>query len=99
MPPTQDEMIAAMLRGHPNSTQICVDGTRSRSFFVNYGPLLVPGAPEDGNLHGWLFIEDVDFFKTSNNTWFITVQKDDNYIQVYPDVLGLTCKSQQGNTK
>jgi len=93
-PPTQAEMISAMLRGHPNSKQVCVDGERSRSFFLDYGPLLPAGAPGDGKIHGWLLIENIDFFKTSNNTWFITDQKDDNYIQVYPDVAGLTCRSQ-----
>jgi len=93
-PPTQAEMISAMLRGHPNSKQVCIDGERAKAFFLDYGPLLPNGAPPDGRNHGWLFIENIDFFKTSNNTWFITDQKDDNYIQVYPDVQGLTCKPQ-----
>jgi len=91
---TAAEMISAMLRGHPNSKQVCVDGERERAFFLDYGPLLPIGVVPDGKFHGWYFIEKVDFYKTSNNTWFITDQKDDTYLQVYPDVTGLTCRAQ-----
>lgn len=92
--PTGPEMISAMLRGHPNSRQVCIDGVRDRSFFLDYGPRLMPGVEADGKYHGWLFIEKVEFFKTSNNTWFITTQEEKKYLEVYPDVIGLTCKAQ-----
>lgn len=90
--PTQVEMVAAMLRGHPNSRQVCVDGLRDRAFFLDYGPLLPPGSEDDGKYHGWIFIEKVDFYKTSNDTWFILAQDDKKYVQVYPDVTGLFCR-------
>lgn len=90
--PTQDQMIAAMLRGHPNSLRVCVDGERENAFFVDYGPLLPAGAEPDNKYHGFLFIEKVDFYRTSNNTWFITNQADSKYVQVYPDVAELVCK-------
>lgn len=83
-----------MLRGHPNSRRVCVDGTRDRAFFLDYGPALKPGEQDDGKMHGWYFIEKVDFYATSNNTWFITAQEDKKYITVYPDVTGLTCQQQ-----
>lgn len=90
--PTQVEMVAAVLRGHPNSRQVCVDGERDRAFFLDYGPLQKPGAEPDNQYHGWIFIEKIDFYKTSNNTWFITDQDDKKYAQVYPDVTGLFCR-------
>ena len=90
--PTQEQMIAAMLRGHPNSFRVCVDGERQNAFFVDYGPLPAAGSEPDNKYHGFLFIEKVEFYKTSNNTWFITNQADNKYVQVYPDVAGLTCK-------
>ena len=83
-----------MLRGHPNSRKVCVDGNRDRAFFLYYGPLQPAGAEPDGLWHGWLFIEKVDFYQTSNKTWFITNQADNKYAQVYPDVTGLQCKDQ-----
>jgi hypothetical protein len=89
---TQDAMLSAMLRGHPNSKQICVDGTRNHAFFLDYGPLLKYGEPADGQWHGWIFIQDVEFYKTSNNTWFIIDQAANKYIQSYPDVNGLVCR-------
>lgn len=91
--PTEDQALAAILRGHPNSHRACVDGLRENSFFLDYGPPLAPGAEEDGKYHGWLLLDRVEFYKTSNNTWFITIQKDEKYITVYPDVNGLNCKA------
>lgn len=91
---TQADMLTAMLRGHPNSKQVCVDGDREHAFFLDYGPIPPLGTKDDGKWHGWLFIEKIDFFRTSNNTWFITNQSNDKYVQVYPEVLELTCKSQ-----
>jgi hypothetical protein len=90
--PEEDDMISAMLRGHPNSKQICVDGERRHAFFLDYGPLRKLGEAEDGQWHGWIFIEDVVFYKTSNNTLFITDQAANKYIQAYPDVTALTCR-------
>ena len=90
--PTQDQMIAAMLRGHPNSLRVCADGERQNAFFVDYGPIPPAGSEPDNKYHGFLFIEKVEFYRTSNNTWFITNQADDKYVQVYPDVAGLVCK-------
>lgn len=92
--PTTDEMVAAMLRGHPNSRKVCVDGNRDRAFFLYYGPLQPAGSEPDKLYHGWLFIEKVDFYQTSNKTWFITDQAENKYAQVYPDVNGLLCKDQ-----
>jgi len=90
--PTVDETISAMLRGHPNSRRVCVDGARERAFFIDYGPRPKAGEETNWPFHGWLLIEKVDFYKTSNNTWFITDQDDKKYIQVYPDITGLNCK-------
>jgi predicted small lipoprotein YifL len=92
--PSQEAQIAAMLRGHPNSRRVCVDGNRERAFFLDYGPPLKPGEQDDGKMHGWYFIEKVDFYSTSNNTWFITAQEDRKYVTVYPDVAGLVCQLQ-----
>lgn len=90
--PNQEQMIAAMLRGHPNSRKVCVDGNRDRAFFLDYGPHLKPGEQDDGKMHGWYFIEKVEFYQTSNNTWFITAQEDKKYVTVFPDVSGLVCQ-------
>jgi len=92
--PNQEQMIAAMLRGHPNSRKICVEGNRDRAFFLDYGPHLKPGEQDDGKMHGWYFIEKVEFYQTSNNTWFITGQEDKKYVTVFPDATGLICKDQ-----
>lgn len=88
---TPPEALVAMLRGHPNSRQICIDGARKNAFFLDYGPLQKPGEEQDGRWHGWIFVEKVEFYKTSNDTWFITDLP--NYTQVYPDTTGLICKS------
>lgn len=90
--PTLDQKVDAMLRGHPNSKRVCADGERANAFFLDYGPHLPPGAEADGRYHGILFIEKVEFFKTSNNTWFITEQAGNRYFTVYPDLAGLVCK-------
>lgn len=92
--PTQDQKVDAMLRGHPNSRRVCVDGERPNAFFLDYGPIPPAGTPPDDKHHGILFIEKVEFYKTSNNSWFITNQADDRYIPVYPDLSGLVCKVQ-----
>ena len=91
---TTDEMVAAMLRGHPNAQKLCVDGNREKSFFLYYGPLPAQGSAPDNLFHGWIFIEKVDFYQTSNKTWFITAQEANKYVQVYPDITGLQCKDQ-----
>jgi len=91
---SNEQQLAAMLRGHPNSRKICIDGERKHAFFMDYGPLPPPGTEDDGKWHGWIFIENVDFYKTSNNTYFITDQDQKKYAQVYPDVTGLQCKGQ-----
>ena len=90
--PSMDQKVDAMLRGHPNSRRVCVDGDRTNAFFLDYGPHLPPGAEHDGKYHGILFIEKVEFYKTSNNTWFITEQDGKKYLTVYPDLAGLVCK-------
>ena len=82
--PTPEEALDAMLRGHPNSRRICIDGLRERSYFLDYGPLPEPGAKADGYYHGWLFIEKVDFYPTSNKTWFITNQAENKYKPFLP---------------
>lgn len=94
--PDAEEMLAAMLRGHPNSKKICIDGNRENAFFLDYGPL--PTEDKDRVLFagGWLFIEKVKFYKTSNNTWFITDQDTKEYVYVHPDVTGLNCKMHNG---
>lgn len=90
--PTLDQKIDAMVRGHPNSKRVCADGERTNAFFVDYGPPLPPGTADDGKHHGILFLEKVEFYKTSNNTWFITEQNGNKYFAVYPDLAGLVCK-------
>lgn len=90
----QDAQIAAMLRGHPNSKRICVDSSRDRAFFLDYGPLPKPNEPSDGLMHGWYFVEKIEFYSAPNGTWFITGQEDSKYITVYPDVNGLVCQQQ-----
>lgn len=94
--PNAEEMLASMLRGHPNSKKICIDGSRENAFFLDYGPL--PKEASDRGLFngGWFFIEKVEFYKTSNNTWFITNQEDSKYITVYPDVTDLNCRTHNG---
>jgi hypothetical protein len=90
--PSVEQAVDAMLRSHPNSRKVCVDGERQHTYFLDYGPLLSPGADEDGRYHGWLFIERVDFYKTSNGTWFNVRMDENRYVQAYPDVTGLFCK-------
>jgi hypothetical protein len=92
--PNAEEALSAMLRGHPNSKRICIDGQREQAFFLDYGPLPKDAADRQLFNGGWLFIEKVEFYKTSNNSWFITNQEDKKYIQVYPDVTGLNCRVQ-----
>jgi hypothetical protein len=92
LPITQEQALAAMLRGHPNARRICIDGYRTDAFFLDYGPLLPAGAEPDGLWHGWIFIDEIHFYRTSNNTFFVTDQGDEKYAQVYPDVTGLVCK-------
>lgn len=92
--PSKEQALSAMLRGHPNSRQVCIDDHRENSFFLNYGPLLSSGAPGDGQWHGWIMIWNVEFYKTSNNTWFVLDMNGDRYIQAYPDVTSLQCKAQ-----
>lgn len=89
--PSVDQELAAMLRGHYHATKICFSRNANKDTFFIFWP---PGQPDDGLYHGWYFITDVPFYNTQANTWFIQEMSDDNYIQVYPDVTGLTCKDQ-----
>lgn len=91
---SEEQQFSAMLRGHPNSKRVCIDAERRNAYFLDYGPLPPPGTPDDGKWHGWLFIDNVEFYRTSNNTYFITNQDDKKYVQVYPDVNGLQCRAQ-----
>ncbi len=89
--PTTQESIIAVLRGHPNSIQVCHEPNFT-GYLLDYGPLLPPGKEDDNLMHGWFLIQDVKFYKSANNTWFIGDQKNEAYIRVYPDTTGLTCK-------
>lgn len=93
-PISSEQQLSSILRSHPNSRRACIDGERKYTYFLDYGPLPPPNTEDDGRNHGWLYIEGVQFFKTSNNTYFNTVQDEDKYIRVYPDVNGLQCKAQ-----
>lgn len=84
-------MLDAMLRGHPKSKKVCIDETRDRAFFIDYSQR--EEIPENGIFAGsWLFIENVEFYQTSNKTLFITNQDEKKYIAVYPDITNLSCK-------
>lgn len=91
--PTLDQKVDAMLRGHPNSKRVCVDGVRKDAFFLDYGPHLPAGTPNDNKWHGIMLIVNIEFYKTSNDTWFITEQATNRYFLVYPELDGLVCKA------
>ena len=87
---TLDDTMAAMLRGHPRSKQICYDDGMS-GWYLQYAIDEAVEFPFNG---GWIFIQDVKFYRSSNKTWFISDQKITDYVRVYPDVAGLPCKTQ-----
>lgn len=89
--PTGDQATEAILRGHPNSLQVCYD-SRLNGFFLDYGPMLPAGADNDNKYHGWLWIEAPNFFLSANGKWFMQELAVDKYVQVYPDTNGLPCK-------
>ncbi len=87
----KEMLLDAMLRGHPGGKKVCIDESRDNAFFLDYSHR--EQNEEYGIFAGsWLFIEQVEFFETSNKSIFITEQKYGNYVRVYPDVTGLTCK-------
>jgi hypothetical protein len=87
----QDAMLDAMLRGHPNSKKVCQDENRTNAFFADY-----THQPEDEDRgifsQGWVFIQDVEFYETSNKTLFIIEMSHTRYIRAFPDITGLKCK-------
>jgi hypothetical protein len=84
----QDQTLDAMLRGHPNSRKVCIDEKRANAFFVDYSHK----EENDGFWGGWVFIQNVEFHETSNNTLFVTTMNHNLYIRAYPDVTGMKCK-------
>ncbi len=85
----QDAMLDAMLRGHPNSRKVCQDENRTNAFFADYSH-----HEDDGGVFtkGWAFIQNVEFYETSNKTLFIIEMEHNRYVRTYPDVLGMKCK-------
>jgi len=87
----QDAMLDAVLRGHPRAKRVCQDETRVNAFFADYSQY-----QDDGDVglfnRGWVLIDKVEFYETSNKTLFITDLDYGRYIRVYPDVSGLKCK-------
>jgi hypothetical protein len=88
---TSEEAMVAVMRGHPHSIQVCYD-TGLNGYFLQYPPRK-EGATDDV-MYGWYFLQKVQYFRASNNTWFIANQPEVNYASVYPDVAGLPCKMQ-----
>lgn len=85
--PTVDQAIDAVLRGHPRSLKACYE-TKYDGYFLYYGPV----SDDTSKLSGWLFIQNISFHLSTNNTFFITAQPDKNYVTAFPDVTGLPCK-------
>jgi len=91
--PTTQQMLDAMVRPYARMSKVCVDGARERAFF-----LLFNDTSEPDKLIGWYFVEGINFYKTSNNTWFIGDIADDKFVKVYPDITGLQCKDKSVTT-
>lgn len=87
---TVADTMAAMLRGHSHSKQICYDEGMN-GWYILYTEDATMESPFNG---GWLYISEVKFYRSSNKTWFITDQKITDYTHVYPDVTGMNCKTQ-----
>lgn len=85
--PTVDQALDAVLRGHPRSLKVCYE-TKYDGYFLYYGPI----SDDTSKLSGWLFIQNISFHLSTNNTFFITAQPDKNYVTTFPDVAGLPCK-------
>lgn len=90
--PTIEEGVIAVVRGHPHSTKVCHEPAFA-GYFIHYKEK-VDGAPEDDHFHGWYIVQNMKFYKSSNNTWFIGDNEAKDYVVVYPDITGLTCKDQ-----
>lgn len=93
---TQEQKLAAMVRPYDRLVRACADGLRNNSFFVLFKA--PPDGQTEGLFVGWYLIENVEFYKTSNNTWFITELPDKDFVKVYPDVTGLACKEKDATT-
>ena len=85
--PTVDQAIDAVLRGHPRSQKVCYE-TKYDGYFLYYGPI----SDDTTKLSGWFLIQNIGFYQSTNNTFFISTQPDKNYVTVFPDVTGLPCK-------
>lgn len=89
--PTVDQALDAVLRAHPNALQACYD-SKLNGFFLDYGPLLPAGVADDNKFHGWWIFQNVNYYQSENNSWFIADQPAKDYTQVYPVIDGLSCK-------
>lgn len=88
--PTYEQALSAMSRSLDRVNSVCLDGIRNSAFFVHFSET---DYPDHTNLfRGWYLVENVEFYKTSNNTWFITEIPDNKFTKVFPDVTGLQCK-------
>lgn len=84
---TAEAAFEALKRSHPNAEKICIESGNKNSFLFKY----TGTKPEDFN--GWYVAYDIPFYVLKgNNTWFTVNLPNDRYIQIFPDVTGLTCK-------
>lgn len=87
--PSVDQALDAVLRSHPESFKACYE-TKYNGYFVYYGPV----SNDASDISGWIFIKNINFNFSSNNTYFTIEQPDKDYMVVFPDVTGLPCKEQ-----
>lgn len=94
--PNLDQQLSAMVRPYERMIKVCHEGLRNSAFFVLFKP------PADGNseglLVGWYLVEGIEFYKASNNTWFMTDIADNKFVKVYPEIDGLTCRDKNVTT-
>lgn len=90
--PSVSEAMSAFFRAHPNSDRVCYDSNYD-AFLVHYRDLTTDeiNKPVD-RYWGWYFVQQVQFYKLANNTWFTGIQPEERYIRAYPNVIGLPCQ-------
>lgn len=87
-----EDALTTIKRSEPDATKVCYD-TKHDAYLIYYPESNLSKPDYDKRFSGWMFLPTPQFFTLVNGTYFVQTQPNDKYVNIYPDVSGLPCKS------